>query len=140
MSPFLIFYGKPVCKTNKKQIAQLKSLEIPLIVNDLLKTPWTETELCQYFGATDKSLWVNTSAPQIKNAELDLETISEGELLHLMVDNPILIRRPLIKFGDQRTAGFDLKTIIALYDGNISAVTPIKRHKVEICSRVQGHT
>ena len=49
--------------------------------------------------------------------------------LHLLLDNPLLIRRPLMEVGDERLVGFDIAAVNAwiglknvdLPEGNIEA-------------------
>jgi nitrogenase-associated protein len=51
--------------------------------------------------------WFNRSAPRLKHRALRPEALSEAEALALLIEEPLLIRRPLLECNDTRTAGFD---------------------------------
>jgi nitrogenase-associated protein len=57
------------------------------------------------------SQWFNRTAPQVKSEEVIPEQLDEETALALMVENPILIRRPLIEVGDRQEIGFDFNKI-----------------------------
>ena len=45
--------------------------------------------------------WFNRTAPQVKAGEIDPDNMDEQTALLLMIDNPILIRRPLMQVDDR---------------------------------------
>ena len=47
------------------------------------------------------------SAPRIKEGEVQPERIDADAALRLMVQDPLLIRRPLLEVGGECRAGFD---------------------------------
>ena len=50
-----------------------------------------------FFGDLPVKHWFNTSAPAIKQGEVEPDKLNEQEALALMLDNPLLIRRPLMQ-------------------------------------------
>lgn len=50
---------------------------------------------------------VSTKSPSYKKLGLDQRAVSEDELIALMVQEPRLIRRPLIVIDGQAIIGFD---------------------------------
>ncbi len=50
---------------------------------------------------------VSTKSPAYKNMGLDQRTVSDDELLTLMVQEPRLIRRPLVVVHGKPIIGFD---------------------------------
>jgi nitrogenase-associated protein len=56
--------------------------------------------------------WFNTTAPRVKSGELSIDDLNEAEALALMVDDPILIRRPLLEFGDLHQSGFQAGAVL----------------------------
>ena len=109
------FYEKPGCINNTRQKQLLSQAGHVLIVHDLLKQAWANkrAELREFFGDMPVADWFNRSAPAIKNAEIDPQTLDEQQALDLMVANPILIRRPLLEANGKRCAGFEAAAIEA---------------------------
>ena len=105
------FYEKPGCANNTRQKKLLAAAGHQVIAKDLLTEDWTATRLRPFFGRLAIRDWFNYSAPAIKLGEIDPETQSEEEALALMLENPLLIRRPLMQVGDGLMAGFDQEVV-----------------------------
>lgn len=100
------FYEKPGCINNTKQKALLVAAGHNVQAHNLLTEPWTTDQLRSFFGDRPITECFNRSAPAIKSGEVIPEELDTPSALALMVQNPLLIRRPLIEVGDQRTVGF----------------------------------
>ena len=85
----------------------LRSAGIELEVRDLLREAWTPERLRPFFGRLPVAEWFNPSAPAIKYGELDVSELSAEQALELMVAQPLLIRRPLIRCGMHYMVDFD---------------------------------
>ncbi|EIC20657.1 ArsC/Spx/MgsR family protein [Thiorhodovibrio frisius] len=96
MSNTVIFYEKPGCISNGKQKALLRSLGHDLSVHNLLAERWTPERLRPFFGDLPVRDWFNPTAPRIKAGEVKPDALDETTALALMLDDPLLIRRPLI--------------------------------------------
>ena len=105
----IYFYEKPGCVNNTRQKTLLREAGHLLIVYNLLQHPWTEQpeKLRSFFSSLSVSEWFNRSAPAIKNGEVIPEKLSADEAISLMLDHPILIRRPLLEIDGKRFCGFD---------------------------------
>ena len=110
----ILFYEKPGCATNKLQKELLRVSGFNLEVRNLLCEPWTIERLRPFFADKPVHKWFNHSAPAIKYGEIDPFALSAEQAMELMLAQPILIRRPLIRFGENKIAGFDDPEIIAL--------------------------
>ncbi len=110
----VLFYQKPGCGTNARQIRALEAAGHQVIAKSLLTEPWTAQELRAFFGETPVTSWFNPAAPRIKSGEVKPDEIDAASAIVLMLDDPLLIRRPLIKVGDARCAGFDREPILSL--------------------------
>jgi nitrogenase-associated protein len=108
----LVFYEKPGCIGNLKQQKLLRSQGIDFVVRDLISEPWSAERLRPYFEDKPVAQWFNTTAPRVKCGEFSIDDLNESEALTLMVDDPILIRRPLLEFGDLRQSGFETGTVL----------------------------
>jgi len=107
----ILFYEKPGCVNNARQKKLLREAGHELVVRNLLETVWSPDELRAFFGGRPVPEWFNRAAPRIKSGEVVPETLDETRALALMVDDPLLIRRPLLQVGARREAGFDLERI-----------------------------
>jgi nitrogenase-associated protein len=109
----VIFYGKPGCKGGVKQKVLLTAAGHEVIPYNLLTEPWTVERLRSFFGDRPVVEWFNRSAPRIKSGEVVPEKLDAQTALTLMLQDPILIRRPLIEVGDRREVSFDVEKIDA---------------------------
>lgn len=109
----VIFYGKPGCKGGTKQKVLLTAAGHEVVAHSLLTEPWTTERLRSFFGDRPVAEWFNPSSPRIKSGEVVPERLDEKTALSLMVQDPLLIRRPLLEVGDRRDFGFDVAKIDA---------------------------
>lgn len=103
----VIFYEKPGCGGNARQKALLAASGHRIEARSLLTEPWNAEELRSYFGARPVDQWFNQASPRVKSGEIDPGRCTEAEALGLMLADPLLIRRPLMRVGERREAGFD---------------------------------
>jgi nitrogenase-associated protein len=103
----VIFYEKPGCGGNARQKALLAASGHRVQARSLLAEPWSAEELKLYFGARPVLEWFNQASPRVKSGEIDPAACTAPEALRLMLEDPLLIRRPLMRVGDRREAGFD---------------------------------
>jgi nitrogenase-associated protein len=127
----IVFYEKPGCATNRLQKQMLRSTGLEVEVRDLLVEPWTRDKLLPFFAGRPVAEWFNHSAPAIKYGDLNPHEQSEEQALALMLAQPILIRRPLIRCGWQFMAGFDLVRLNALLPCNGTLSLP---DTIDTCS------
>lgn len=110
----IVFYQKPGCKTNARQKQMLEAAGHAVTARSLLTEPWTAERLRGFFGNTPVTSWFNPAAPRIKSGEIDPATIDAATALTSMLDDPLLIRRPLVEADGRRCAGFDREPVTAL--------------------------
>jgi nitrogenase-associated protein len=103
----VIFYEKPGCTNNTKQKQMLMESGHQVLAKSLLTERWTEERLKEFFGNKPVALWFNMAAPAIKSGELTPETFSEETALKAMIQDPLLIKRPLIETEEGKVSGFD---------------------------------
>ena len=105
------FYEKPGCSNNTRQKKLLTAAGHQVVAKDLLSETWQAERLRAFFGDLAVRDWFNYSAPAIKHGEIEPDTLTEQEALALMLENPLLIRRPLMQVGDSLMAGFDQEVV-----------------------------
>ena len=105
------FYEKPGCSNNTRQKKLLAAAGHQVVAKNLLTEAWQPERLRAFFGALPVRDWFNYSAPAIKHGEIEPDKLTEQEALALMLENPLLIRRPLMQVGDSLMAGFDQQAV-----------------------------
>ena len=103
----ITFYEKPGCKGNLRQKTLLAAAGHTVQAKSLKSEAWTADRLLQFIGKLPVARWFNPAAPAIKSGEIVPENISFEHALQLLLENPLLIRRPLMEVGDERMVGFD---------------------------------
>ena len=109
----VIFYEKPGCKNNTKQKTLLAAAGHELEAHNLLTNSWTAEILQSFFGNRPVVEWFNKAAPRVRSGEVVPEQVDAQTALALMVEDPLLIRRPLLQVGEHREVGFDIERIDA---------------------------
>ena len=123
------FYEKPGCKGNLRQKTLLAAAGHTVQAKSLKAEAWTADRLLAFVGKLPVAEWFNRAAPAIKAGEIVPENLGFEDALHLLLENPLLIRRPLMEIGEQRVVGFDIATVdawiglknVELPEGNIEA-------------------
>jgi nitrogenase-associated protein len=105
------FYEKPGCSNNTRQKKLLVEAGHQVVAKDILTEVWKPESLRAFFGAMAVRDWFNYSAPAIKHGEVEPDKLTEQDALALMLENPLLIRRPLMQAGDSLMAGFDQQAV-----------------------------
>jgi nitrogenase-associated protein len=127
------FYQKPGCATNARQKRMLEAAGHTVIAKSLIAEPWTAETLCGFFEAMPVQAWFNPASPRMKSGEISPEKLDAASAIALMLDDPLLIRRPLVATDGQRCAGFDNALIASLLGDRTDA-------NLEACSRPQAST
>jgi nitrogenase-associated protein len=104
----IVFYEKPGCVNNTRQKELLRNAGHTVVERDLLNYPWTAHELRSFFGRLPSvAHWFNPAAPRVKSGEVCPAVIDADQAIEMMLEDPYLIRRPLMESGGQRLCGFD---------------------------------
>jgi len=107
MVKLVVFYEKPFCAANAKQKQILRASGCTIIERNLLEHGLEREDLRAFMGDKKVSDWFNLAAPAIKNGEIFPDTLNEEAAMELLMNNPILIRRPLMVIGNEKLCGFD---------------------------------
>lgn len=117
----VVFYEKPGCKTNTRQKKLLKAAGFDVDARDMRTENWGASGLRAYFGDMPVADWFNKAAPQVKSGEIDPAKIDESGAIKLMLESPLLIRRPLLMTDWGLGCGFEEATLRRLGLENIDA-------------------
>lgn len=130
----VVFYEKPGCINNNKQKKLLIDAGHQVDSRNLLTEQWSREVLLNYFDTLSVKQWFNNSAPDIKSGLIDPDALKRKDALDLMVKNPILIRRPLMRVGNEYQVGFNIE-LVARWIGLTSTVN----EDMERCPQLPGH-
>ena len=107
----VVFYEKPGCASNSKQKQWLRESGHDVIEQNILTHHWHASELLQFFRHLPVAQWFNPSSPRIKHGMLQLESLTPEAAVGLMLADPLLIRRPLMRVNDTTMVGFDREAV-----------------------------
>ena len=107
------FFEKPGCQGNQRQKALLAAAGHTVHARSLKAEAWTAEGLIAFLGRLPVPEWFNRSAPAIKLGQIDPDALDVRQALSLLLENPLLIRRPLMQVGEERMVGFDTAAVDA---------------------------
>lgn len=137
----ITFYEKPGCINNTKQKALLRAAGYTVEAHNLLTEAWSRDRLRRFFGDRPVVEWFNPSAPPIKAGVVHPNQLDADTALSLMLENPLLIRRPLWQIGDRYEVGFDIARLeewmrLQTLSPALAALHPAPTHQdLETCPR-----
>lgn len=133
----ILFYEKPGCINNTKQKTLLVQAGYKVDARNLLSEPWTAERLLPFFSGLPVAEWFNRSAPQVKDGQVVPELLMAEQALELMLQEPLLIRRPLMQIGEHYLVGFEADKVnqaLAL------SWSENEKGELERCPRYVGHS
>ena len=98
------FYWKPSCTTCRNARQYLDGLKIEVDARDINKTPPSREFLERHIDERRFLDFVSTRSPVFKERPLPS---SKRDAINLMMDQPNLIKRPVLIAGSSVTFGFD---------------------------------
>ena len=134
----VIFFEKPGCGGNARQRAALEAAGHTLERRNLLTAHWTPQRLLAYLAPLPVPQWFNRAAPRVKQGEVQPDALDADTALALLLDEPLLIRRPLMRRADTgaRLVGFDTAEVNA-WVGLAAADGPTR--SLEGCASPREH-
>jgi arsenate reductase (glutaredoxin) len=92
-------YHNPKCGTSRKTLEILEGEGADVIVIDYLKQPPSKDELRRLYdrAGMKPSEGLRAKEPLAQDLDLISGRVSEDSILEAMVENPILINRPLVE-------------------------------------------
>lgn len=133
----ILFYEKPGCINNTRQKKLLRDAGYEVDARNLLTESWNRESLAPYFVGLPVAQWFNRSAPRVTSGEIVPELVDEESAWELLLQEPLLIRRPLIQIGSHYLVGFEeekVNQVLAL------SFTETEPGELERCPRFIGHS
>jgi arsenate reductase-like glutaredoxin family protein len=78
---------------------------------DFFKNPFTRAEIEDLIRGKEASEMFNYRSPSFKQLGLDKSRLSNNELIDLMLKEPRLIRRPVVRIGEKVYFSADAKAL-----------------------------
>jgi arsenate reductase (glutaredoxin) len=94
----ITIYHNANCGTSRNALAAIRAAGIEPRIVEYMKTPPTRVELKDLIarmGLTVRQL-IRQKEPLFRELRLDERDVGEDELLDAMIENPILINRPIV--------------------------------------------
>jgi Spx/MgsR family transcriptional regulator len=101
-------YGIRNCDTMKKAFAWLDGRGIAYDFHDYRKLGVSEAQLAQWAARAGWEKLLNTRGPSFRRLPPEKQAnLTEKKAFALMLENPSLIRRPIVEAGKTLLIGFD---------------------------------
>lgn len=99
-------YGIPNCGSVKKARSFLESHGVEYVFVDFKKTPPSRDKIVSWIQKTSLQVLLNTKGTTYKKLGLK-ENLNDEQKIQAMLQNPTLIKRPVIESGDVVIVGYD---------------------------------
>ena len=109
-------YHNPRCGKSRQTLQLLKEQGIDLEIIEYLKSPPSAEELndiLQKLGMEPREL-MRKKETEYKTSGLDDNTLDRHSLINGMVNNPILIERPIVVANDKAAIGRPPEAVLAI--------------------------
>lgn len=137
----VVFYEKPGCINNTRQKQLLRAAGHEVCERSILDHPWTAQELRLFFADKPVVAWFNRAAPRVKSGEVTPERYDEAGALAAMLEDHLLIKRPLMESDGVRVCGFDPEQVerwlgLQPREGREAEAAEIRSHDLQHCPRM----
>lgn len=95
--------------------AELSQKGIDLVERDFFQNGFTENELRALIGDRPVSGYFSYNSPSFRKMGLDRDRLSDDQLITMMVEEPRLVRRPLIQVGGELVVGTNKKAMAQVF-------------------------
>ena len=95
--------------------AELSQKGFELDERDFFQDGFTEDELRALIGDRSVSGYFSYNSPSFRKMGLDRDELSDGQLLKMMIQEPRLVRRPLIQAEGELQVGTDKKAMAEVF-------------------------
>jgi len=111
-------YHNPRCSKSRQTLALLEERGADIETVEYLETPpdhATVRSLANRLGVDVRDL-LRTGEAQYAELGLDDPSLDESRLIDAIVDNPILLQRPIVLSADKAVIGRPPENVLALFD------------------------
>ncbi|MBV8934594.1 MAG: arsenate reductase (glutaredoxin) [Alphaproteobacteria bacterium] len=107
-------YHNPRCNTSRRTLALLREKGVEPEIIEYLKTPYTASKLKQLLSQLKIPASALVRKKEAAAAGIDPENSTEEELIAAMVEDPILVERPIVVMGSKAALGRPPEKVLAV--------------------------
>ena len=112
----IAIYGIKNCDTMKKAFAWLDKRGIAYDFHDYKKAGVTKAQLTKWCRAAGWETVLNRAGPTFRKLpDTDKQNLTQEKAIALMIDNPSMIKRPVLEKGAALEIGFKPERYAALF-------------------------
>lgn len=98
-------FGTAKCKETQKALRFFKERRIEVHFMDLTQRAAAPRELERFARKFGSEALLDREGKRFRNKGLHVSHLPESRIIPLLVDEPLLIRTPLVRFGNEVTIG-----------------------------------
>lgn len=105
----IIFYSYPSCTSCRKTKKWLKGNNIPFQEKHIFRETPTKEEMMKILSLTTEGIdeILATRSQTFKDLGIDVNELSLSQLIELIIEEPKLLRRPIITSGKKLIVGYN---------------------------------
>jgi len=107
-------YHNPRCTTSRKTLALLREKGVEPEIIEYMKTPYTAAQLKHFLSQLKMPASALFRKKEAAAVGIDPKSLPEEELIAAMVENPILVERPIVISGGKAALGRPPEAVLAV--------------------------
>jgi arsenate reductase (glutaredoxin) len=107
-------YHSPRCNTSRKTLALLREKGVEPQIVEYLKTPYTADQLKRLLSQLKMPAGKLLRKKEAAVAGIDPSKLSGDQLIAAMVENPIIVERPIVVSGGKAALGRPPEAVLAV--------------------------
>lgn len=124
-------YTTPSCTSCRKAKAWFEEHHIDYVERNILTDPLTKDEIKSILRMTEEGTdeIISTNSKTYQELEVDLESIPLQEMYQLIINNPKMLRRPIIQDEKKLQVGFNEEEIRSFLPRSLRTFLRIESQK-----------
>jgi Spx/MgsR family transcriptional regulator len=111
MNKIIDFYCWNSCNTCRQTKAYLVEKGYELNYRDFFKEPFTKSEIQTLLSGRPAAEMFNARSPSVKDLGINSDSLTSDEMIELMLVEPRLIRRPIVRVEGRIHFGTNIKLL-----------------------------
>lgn len=110
----LTIYGISNCDSVKKNKKQLEANQVDFTYHDFRKDGLSQDKLSLWLNTVDWQILLNKRGTSFRNLPDDIKNnLNQDNIAALLLENPTLIKRPVVEFKDKILVGLKPEQLLA---------------------------
>jgi Spx/MgsR family transcriptional regulator len=109
------FYCWAKCSTCRKTKEYLSQKDITINERDFFREPFTREEIAALLRGRPAAEMFSFRSPSFRKLGLDPSALDDERLINLMLEEPRLVRRPVVRIGNDVRFGADARVLEAFF-------------------------